>query len=459
MRVGLISICGVRIHDQELHRLGLTLPGFVERGKVIASLPSLGLLTLAGMTDDVEYEYHDLPDWKSVAHIPDNFDLVAISALSASIKEAYALAAEYRRRGIKTVLGGLHVTVCPDEAKRHCDSVVIGEGENSWPQLIRDFQRGTLKDSYGVAYADFDLNHAPMPAYELLDMSRYNRLTVQTQRGCPHRCEFCATSTLLTRKYKRKPIDKVVNEIHKIRDLWNSPFIEFADDNSFIAGEYGRELIHRLRHENLKWFTETDISIARNDALLGLLADAGCRQILVGLESPDEAGMAGLETRSNWKLKRVKEYKAAIRKIQSYGITVNGCFILGLDEQTPSVFDTLYDFIADSDLYEVQLTVLTPFPGTMLYDRLKREGRLLEPTAWERCTLFDINYQPKNMEIAELRAGLVHLMERVYDREFVSRRRSRFFRNYKGSLVEKKAREKALQDIDQRADAAAATAP
>jgi radical SAM superfamily enzyme YgiQ (UPF0313 family) len=156
------------------------------------------------------------------------------------------------------------------------------------------------------------------------------------------------------------------------------------------------------------------------------MRESGCAQVLIGLESPNESGLAGVELRSDWKRRRVPEYKEAIREIQRHGVTVNGCFILGLDGHTPEVFDEVNAFIEESELYEVQLTVMTPFPGTPLYDRLAREDRLLEPRNWKACTLFDVNYRPSHMTVEELRAGFRDLVVDVYSEARTKRRRARF---------------------------------
>ena len=139
----------------------------------------------------------------------------------------------------------------------------------------------------------------------------------------------------------------------------------------------------------VRWFAETDLSVHQDEELLDLARQAGCAEVLIGLESPTEAGLAGLEMKVDWKRKRWPEYKDAIYRIQSHGIRVNGCFVLGLDEHTPRIFDDLLDFVIDTELFDVQITYLTPFPGTPLYDRLKGEGRLLHEGQWQRCTLFD----------------------------------------------------------------------
>jgi radical SAM superfamily enzyme YgiQ (UPF0313 family) len=429
MNVGLLAISGIRVMDQELLRLGLTLPGFVERSETIASLPSLGLLTLAALTPPkLEVHYLEVPDPRSLVALPNGLDLVAISSYSAQILEAYELADRYRAARIPVVMGGPHVSALPEEAIEHCDAVVIGEGEPCWNQVLADCEDGRMAGAYDARPFDYDLADAPIPAFELLDISHYNRLTVQASRGCPHRCEFCASSVLLTDRYKQKPAVNVLREIDRILEIWEYPFIEFADDNAFVDRSYWKELLAALPGRRLRWFAETDLSVARDPQLLDLMRESGCAQVLVGFESPVEAGLEGIELRSDWKRKRFPEYREAIAEIQEHGITVNGCFVIGLDGHTPEIFEQVFAFVRDSGLYEVQVTILTPFPGTPLYDRFDREDRLLEPGAWDRCTLFDVNYRPANMTVAELESGFQQLAVRLYSDEFTRWRRGGFKR-------------------------------
>ncbi|HEY2083975.1 MAG TPA: radical SAM protein [Verrucomicrobiae bacterium] len=430
MKIGFIAMSGVRAHNEELTRLGLTLPGFVDRNRIIASLPSLGLLTLAALTPaKFEVEYHEIADLKKLPELPTHFDLVAISTFTAQLKEAYQVSDYFRANGVQVVMGGITVSSLPEEAREHCSSVVIGEGEPLWPEVLRDFEKGCLKPFYArTPPGQFDLREAPVPRFDLLDPDKYNRITVQTSRGCPHRCDFCASSILLTPYYKVKPVEKVIAEIHAIKEIWPRPFIEFADDNSFVHREHYKKLLRALAPENLRWFTEADVRVAEDDELLGLMRDSGCQQVLIGLESPRRAALDGIELKNNWKARHQDFYKSAIAKIQSYGITVNGCFILGLDAHTPEVFDDVFHFVRDSGLYEVQVTFMTPFPGTPLYYRLKQEGRLLRDKAWELCTLFDINFQPRNMSVAGLQNGFLDLVKRLYSAEETAERRAKFKR-------------------------------
>jgi radical SAM superfamily enzyme YgiQ (UPF0313 family) len=427
MKLGLIAMSGVRAHNKELTELGLTLPGFVERNKTVASLPSLGLLTLAGLTpDDIAVEYVEIPDQASAAELALDYDAVAISSFSAQIKDAYQLADRCRAAGIVVLLGGLHVTARPEEALQHADSIVIGEGEPAWPQLINDLRARRLRPIYDARKAPFDLAEAPMPRFELLNPDRYNRLTVQTQRGCPFNCEFCAASIRLSPTYRVKPVEKVIAEIRRIKEIWSRPFIEFADDNTFVNKRHGRALLRAIAKEDVRWFTETDISVARDRELLALMRDSGCAQVLIGLESASWNGLQGIEKKSDWKANQYDFYLDAIREIQGHGIRVNGCFVLGLDGTGPESFQKVLEFVESSGLYEVQVTVMTPFPGTPLYDRLMDEGRLLRPDAWELCTLFDVNFRPQGMTKVELEASFRSLVCALYGEEATKERRRRF---------------------------------
>jgi radical SAM superfamily enzyme YgiQ (UPF0313 family) len=319
MKLGLIAMSGVRAHNAELMALGLTLSGFVERSRVIASLPSLGLLTLAGLTSlDVDLQYLEVASLAQVDGVPQEFDAVAISSFSAQIHEAYALADRYRSIGTQVILGGLHGSALPLEAMRHANAVVVGEGEPVWPALISDLRAGTLKPIYDARSANYTFANSQIPRFDLLDIDRYNRITVQTQRGCPFRCECCAASIRISPIYKVKPVDRVIAEIQAIKRGWARPFIEFADDNTFVNKTHSKHLLRAVAKEDIRWFTETDISVAEDDELLALAHDAGCAEILVGFESTTFSAVDGIEQRANWKARKVDSYLSAIRKIQDH---------------------------------------------------------------------------------------------------------------------------------------------
>lgn len=426
MKIGLISLSGVRVKSAELAELGVTLPDFIRRGKVIASLPSLGLLTVAALTPpEHEVSYHEIIEPEAVKHLPD-FDLAGISALTARIDAAYDVAATLRQRGTKVVMGGLHVSALPDEALTHCDAVVTGGAEGAWPQVVHDAAAGRLQRRYDGARANvFAPPLYTRPRFDLLAGRDYNRVTVQTSRGCPRACEFCASSPRITSRFNQKPVSLVMEEIREARRYFDAPFFEFADDNTFLNKGWGRAFLTELRKENLRWFTETDASVTDDPALCDLLAESGCRQLLIGMESPRPHDLAGMDPRQ-WKRTRAADYRRIIDALQSRGVSVNGCFILGLDGQTPEVFPEIRDFVKSSGLAEVQITVLTPFPGTALYERLRREGRLLRERCWDACTLFDVSHRPSHMTVEELECGLQWLFRELYTTPETDARRRGF---------------------------------
>jgi radical SAM superfamily enzyme YgiQ (UPF0313 family) len=218
-------------------------------------------------------------------------------------------------------------------------------------------------------------------------------------------------------------VSLVVKEIETIKEKWANPFIEFADDNTFVNKKWSRELLEALIPLNVKWFAETDISVAEDEEILRLMYHSGCYQLLIGLESTSKHSLDGIDTH-NWKLKQRDTYLEAINRIQSNGIAVNGCFMVGLDGDNSDIFKDIRNFIEKSNLLEAQVTVLTPYPGTPVHRRFKREGRLLKEEYWDRCTMFDINFKPKNMTPEELEKGLLWIFGEIYnEKEYLKRKR------------------------------------
>ena len=451
MKIGLIAIAGVKIQTRKFVDLGITLPQFVNRGEVIAQLPSLALLTLAAVTpESVQVEYVEVDSIDEHVGNPRlDFDLVALSTYTARAPEAYKVADAYRAVGIPVAIGGLHTTVLPSEAALHADAVVVGEAETTWPQLVADYQRhgkAGLKSFYREEQpGQFNLGHAPMPRFDLLAQAAqqngyvpetttsgeihrlgpYNRITVQTTRGCPWDCHFCAASKLYGPRYRLKPVDRVLAEIDQVRRLWKRPFIEFADDNTFVNRAWSKHLLRELADRNVRYFTETDVSVAEDDELLDMLYPSGCRQVLIGFENPSSKSLEGID-RINWKARQSEHYLDAIEKIQSRGVSVCGCFIVGLDTDTTATFDELREFIDRSRLLEVQVTILTPFPGTRLYSDLKQQGRLLYPGDWGRCTLFDVNFRPRCMTVEQLEDGVMQLWRDCWNVEAFTQRKNHY---------------------------------
>ena len=424
--VALVPFTGLRIRERQLLELGMSLPGLRRRSAAIAELPALGLLTLAGLTPQSWTQSYHESELKGsdaggtadelveqvVAQQP---TLAAVSALTASVREAYQFSQKLRKRGIPVVIGGLHATVLPDEALTHCDSVVIGEGEPVWRQVLGDAAAGRLQRQYRSA-APFDLAHAPLPRFDLLGDRQRPRMTLQTERGCPFACDFCGASRLLG-PFREKPVNRVAAELAALHRLDPGPWLELADDNTFAGQRDPLPLLEALRQSGARFFTEADWRIGERPELLRELALSGCVQVLVGIESLVFRYPGMGEKRAE--LSRIMN---AVDAIQQSGVVVNGCFIIGAEGETEASLDRLTQFVLGSPLAEVQLTLQTPFPGTSLYRRLLRQGRLLEDRGWPHYTLFDVVYRPDRMTVVELEAGFRRVISAVFSPAASARR-------------------------------------
>ncbi len=414
--VAFVSFTGLRICSRELLDLGMTLPGLRQRGAAIEWLPSLGLLTLAGMTPGqwtCSYHESDRANGELISRVcGEHPTLVAVSALTASILEAYDFSAELRRRRIRTVLGGLHATTCADEAGQHFDAVVVGDGEPVWGDVLRDAHDARPATVYRPA-RPFDLARSPVPRYDLLGAARRPRLTLQTQRGCPLACDFCAASRLLG-PFREKPAANIRAELDAIRSIEPRPIIELADDNTLAGNRDHAALLDEFERSDVRYFTECDWRIGEQPELLARLAASGCVQVLVGVES-----LVAAPVGFGPKAADLPRMMDALLAIQAAGIAVIGCFIVGCDGETRASIDALAEFLNECPLADVQVTLQTPFPGTALRRRLERAGRILPDRDWSHYTLFDVTFQPDAMSVAELECGFRELVREVYRPEAV----------------------------------------
>ncbi|MDP6446541.1 MAG: radical SAM protein [Pirellulaceae bacterium] len=414
--VAFAPFTGFRVREPEMLELGMSLPGLAPRARAIAGLPSLGLLTLAGMTPETWTR-----SWHAVERCTQQWveeivdcapDIVAISALTASVDEAYEFSRTVRERGFRTVIGGLHATTCADEAVEHCDSVVVGEGEPVWQNVLCDAERGELAPVYRSNSPTPDW---PLPQFDLLGCNP-PRYTIQTQRGCPFACDFCAASRLIS-PFREKPVEAIAAELSAICGMASRPLLELADDNTFARSRDVAELLDVLTDSGVRYFTEADWRIGERPDVLTRLASSGCEQVLIGLESLvfryPGLGAKGAE------LNRMMD---AVYAIQEAGVAVNGCFIVGADGETERSLDALTLFILESSLADVQVTLQTPFPGTDLRQRLRRAGRLLDERGWSSYTLFDLTYQPDKLTVEQLESGFRRVLTDVFSSAASTRR-------------------------------------
>ncbi len=423
--LALLAMSGFRARESEMLKLGMTLPALARRAQAIGALPSLGLLTLAGMTPSHwSVSLHEAPSpceaasCDAIVHqvCAQRPTLVAMSALTASILDAYVLAGLLRAQGLQVVMGGLHVSMCPDEAKRNATSIVIGEGEPVWHDVLRDAEHGQLCSEY-KAQKPFNLADAPMPRLDLLNKAAPPRYTLQTARGCPFACDFCGASRLLG-PFREKPVERVRDELAAITSVSPRAHIELADDNTFAGRRDAAALLDAFHASNVRWFTECDWRVGERPEILARLAESGCVQLLIGVEALELSAFSGMGAKRA-PLSRVMD---ALHNIQCAGIAVIGCFVVGTDNDDEQQLQLLGEWLLEAPLADVQLTVQTPFPGTALRTRLAREGRLLADRGWESCTLFDVAYQPAKMSVKTLERGFRNLVSMVFAPQVATKR-------------------------------------
>ncbi len=373
----------------------------------------LSILILAALTPK-EYDVEIIDENLHPIDFNKNYDLVAITCCTHQAIRAYEISRKFQHKNIKTVLGGIHPTVCSDEASKNADSVVVGECEDLWPELLRDFDAGELKNIYEQSGL-YDLNKAPIPRYDLIKYLNYRMFWIQTSRGCPHDCNFCVASSIYGKKFRFKSVEQVAEEIKFIKSVNINPRISFADDNMFVNKNYSKSLLEKIIPLNIRWFAQTDISVAEDMELLILLKKSGCSILFIGFESLSEDELKNVN-KNNWKAKKIKHYKEYIHKIQSLGIGIFGAFMIGFDsDDSESIRDTC-DFIKETRIYAPQISVLTPYPGCALREQLASQNRILDRD-WNYYTGQDVTFKPNKMSEKELQGQLVNSFKSIYNRE------------------------------------------
>jgi radical SAM superfamily enzyme YgiQ (UPF0313 family) len=301
--------------------------------------------------------------------------------------------------------------MCTEEALEHCDTVVVGEAESVWRKILEDAEGGKLERIYR-AETQADLTACPAPARSSLSKDKYFSDIVQTTKGCPFHCEFCSVYSFDGQKIRNKTVVQVIKEIVEISGAtakYKRKSIFFADDNIIANKAFARKLFIALRPYNLNWSCQASINIAQEDKLLRLMKDCGCGAVLIGFESVSKENLSRMDKGVNLK----HDYLESIKRIQSHGILVHGSFILGYDFDTKNSFDELIDFVRESKLLMPLINILTPFPGTKLFDRLDKEGRVLHKE-WSRYDGKNVVFSPLNMTSDELSDGYRRVIKDVY---------------------------------------------
>jgi radical SAM superfamily enzyme YgiQ (UPF0313 family) len=382
-------------------------------------LPSLSLLTIAACTPK-EHELRLIDERIEPIDFDAPFDIVGISIMTEQARRGYEIAEEFRKRGVFTVIGGIHASILANEAKKHCDSVVVGEGESSWPVLLKDFAQGAARPFYRSP-EPFDLSLSPAPRYDLVDPNIYPFFPVQTTRGCPLDCSFCSATKIYGPVYRLKSIAQVLAELDALLKISINRKVVFNDDNMFLNRAQSCELFRAITPLRIKYFAESDVSIADDESLLRLMAKSGCVTVFVGFESLIAENLNAIQPKK-WKLRFLEKYEAACAKIQEYGIQVLGAFILGFDHDDSAVFERTAEFVLKNHIFG-QFHILTPFPGTRTRDELVAQGRLPnDDDNWDLYSCFDPVFTPKYMIKEDLSNGLLHIYESAYTKEAYEKR-------------------------------------
>jgi radical SAM superfamily enzyme YgiQ (UPF0313 family) len=378
-------------------KIELIVPAVEENARI----PNLALPILAGLSPtDVEICFtDDLLTPINLGKDLKEVDLVGITVLSKTALRAYNIADAYRKKGIPVVLGGIHPTAVPKEAKEHADSVVMGEAEGVWPHLVEDARTGNLKPFYRQeGYTD--LSGMPMPRRDILPKRGYLPLdVVQVSRGCPFRCEFCTVQKFFGEAHRFRPVSEVVKEVRRLPHRW----MMFNDDNIIGSPSYSKELLKALIPLKKKWFGQASLSGLKKVENVEGLVKSGCTSLFIGFESLSKKNLVTSQKFQN----DPSEYRDIIESLHRHGIAVCGSFVFGFDEDDPSVFEETVSFAIQTKLFSAVFMILTPYPETAFYHRVKEEGRLVQDQWWlsERPEDSAPYFLPMKMSAEALREG------------------------------------------------------
>jgi radical SAM superfamily enzyme YgiQ (UPF0313 family) len=352
-----------------------------------------------------------------------DIDLVGISFMTYNAPRAYEIADRFRKDKGKTVIfGGYHPSFLPEEAIKYADAICIGEAENNLPNMIKDFETGKLKQFYQSEQAD--LKGLPIPNRKLLNTSSYIYAdAVQATRGCSNKCKFCSISSFFEHNFRARPVDEVVEELKTLRKL-----IIFMDDNLINDRDYAEELFTKMIPLKKHWFSQCSIKIAFDDKLLKLAHDSGCHGLFLGLESLSQDNLNSWSKGNN-----AQQYTLAINKIHSANIAVFAAIVFGMDSDTTDIFLKTLNFLQETHVEALQATIMTPFPGTPLFEEMDRQGRIVTKD-WSQYDFGHVVFEPKNMSRASLRYGHDWVLSEFYSQSAIWRRLVRVF-SYINPLV------------------------
>ncbi len=370
-------------------------------------LPGLGLPLLAAYTPS-HWEVKILIEVVDDINFDEDCDLVGIGAMGHAIFRAMDIANEFRKRGRKVFMGGYMVSILPEFVKDYSDSIVIGDGEISYPQLLYDFETsGNIKPIYNQQLKN--LENIPIPRYDLLLEKKIGyMLPVQAGRGCPHACSYCSIACIYKGRYLSRPIDDVMRDILHIKKIGFKRFF-LIDDNIASNPEYLFELAKRIKPLKMSWASQCTLLIAKNEALLNAVAGSGCSILSLGIESLSQEGLNSLN--KSWV--KVSETAKLLQKIQRAGIAPATEMIIGTDGDTPQSILETAEFIIKNKIPAPKFYILTPLPGTEFYKEMKQNGRLLHED-YKKYTAASCVFKPIHFSPEELETSYMELYEKVY---------------------------------------------
>jgi radical SAM superfamily enzyme YgiQ (UPF0313 family) len=357
-------------------------------------IPQLALHMLEGLTP-VSHSVKLVEEECETLNVDEECDLVGISCMTSNAPRAYHLAQEFKKRGKKVVLGGVHPTILPEEAVRYADAVVVGEAEGVWEQLLADCENGGMKKRYEQPPPSLE-RFIPMKFRKASKKRLFNVLPVMTTRGCPYSCDFCCVSNLYGKKIRHAPLDNVVRDIEESK----GKIYIFLDDNIIGEPRYAKALFKAITPLNIKWVGQASISFVHDTELMKLAAESGCGALFFGLESVSVAQLKKMRK----SIKEVEKMGEAVKKVKGLGIHFHASFVFGFDNDTTAVFPETLEFLQKHKISTASFNILTPYPGTAVYQQFKSEGRLLTDN-WKYYDHSTVVFKPKNMTPYELQAG------------------------------------------------------
>lgn len=345
-----------------------------------------------------------------------HYDLVCMYLVTPNALRGYALAAQYRAKGSYVALGGVHVRFCPDEAEKNCGTLFIGETERTFPAFLSDFIKGTPRKRYIQADGVVSPEESPLPLLSGLSPAEQRLIPLQTARGCVNACRFCAVGGLYGSGFRAKSSSRIAEELCRIDSLEHAKRLYITNDNLFNDQDHFQMVTELVRRSGKPWYANMDISFGADSQSIRHAFRCGLRQVLIGFESLEKKSLGQLDVR-NLKYRYRDRYAECIERIQSQGIGVVGSFILGFDDDTEKSFGSLAEFIYDTKLYGASVTMLTPYPGTKLFDEMARAGRIATYD-WNHYTIFQPIIKGKHLPLDRLLAKYNELLLLINSSEF-----------------------------------------